>query len=871
MASERLVELLRLGPFTAVDTTTAGPYNRSGHSGTGANPHRITGALCAELGRTNLANVTVGGTGSTLATIAPYAVSASNEQIVGATLSAGVYSRFMYDPALASQALLQYGSATDSAFFDQAVQYGNVLYDNAGHQYSSANPSNTYSWQQPAPAAGQAYAVAAAPGTMNPGTYIYAFSQVVTAPNGAFVHETSSLGQDASPSGLYPYQITLSTNPAVPRIYNDVSGPVNSNTLETTARVSWPTVIGHTIVFVVSWDANPVGGGTNVVISSVSAGTLGTPQLIGSVQQGNINLAFYWIQSALSAGDAITVTFSGSTFSNMPIFDFTGVNNVALTTAAFASYGTNSVSGTSFAANDLTYGFFAARDSGASTLAFIPASSEIYALGIGTAGYYAGMGVESGPIATEASQNITVSATWGGTPTDTSNVAALLVVSGAAAAGTPRLTGTFAGTNVDGSTYTTNVYRQSSNQPVWFFLTNLATNSAYLDTASDLSITSNAQLDPYRDPPPNTPSNLAAIALHKERMWSFTVQNDAQTGNVPQTQLWYSNYGRPWEFDGTNNVMLVGNSATPSGLSGYAGTYGDVPVALISLSSVLLCFKSRTVWVVYGDDASSFVARQFLNVGCRARHSVALAPLPQAVVAFFLTERGVCMTDGYSYQYVSEPIRSVIESLSLADRTNAVGFYSDYAYYISFPQLGQTWAYYTATQDWFGPLPYATSLAFAVPANPSVSGGSGQVNEVTAVRLGGTEIDQWFSGGDLDLGAPQQVSWSGPLTDSGQPGVEKEFASITINAPLQPGISAQVTLSIDPGTTVSPGGGPKQYTWTFDLGAGTTQTVTVPTDYRGFLAQLSVSFTTSTTVPGPAHLYSVVAAGVYGRPYVPHG
>lgn len=647
MASDKLVELLRLGPFKGIETTPAGPYAdpQRGSSGPGANPYRvITKALTAERGRTNLTNITIGGLGSQVVAIAPYVPSPSNEQIIGVTFKSSSYSRFIYDPSVSSQAPLSFGSSTDHTLFTQADQYGNVLYDNAGHQYSSADPLNTYLWQYPAPnGVVQGYAVTPVAGGLAPATYIYAFTQVVSDPADSFSQETSVTGDIPDSSGNYPYQVTL------------------------------------------------------------------------------------------------------------------------------------------------------------------------------------------------------------------------------LAAGGVQISGTFTGTNADGSDYVTNVYRMSSEQPVWYLLTTLTANTPYTDTASDDSLTANAQLIPDRDPPPLGNGVLWPIMLHKELMWVFAVVQNADTNNLPQTQLWWSNPGRPWEFDRVNNVELVGNSATPNGVTSTTGIYGDVPQACVSLSSLGVLFKTRSTWVVYGDDTNTFVVRKLLDIGTRAAASVVVVPLDTSILAFALGEQGVYMTDGYQYAYVSEAIRSVIDSLSLNDRINAVGSYSNHAYYLSFPERGETWAFYTSTGEWLGPLPYATTFAYTVRANPSKWGGTVGIGEVTAVRQGTNYIDQWFSSGDLDLGAPQNVNWSGPLTDCGAPGKEKEFQRIAVNAPVQPGVMVEVTLTLDPGATPT-----KTKTWPpFELANATTHILTVPTDFRGYLAQLSVQLSTVANNQGPAVLYSVVAAGVFGRSYVP--
>jgi hypothetical protein len=68
---------------------------------------------------------------------------------------------------------------------------------------------------------------------------------------------------------------------------------------------------------------------------------------------------------------------------------------------------------------------------------------------------------------------------------------------------------------------------------------------------------------------------------------------------------------------------------------------------------------------------------------------------------------------------------------------------------------------------------------------------------------------------------------------------EKEYTHIVVNAPIQPGVLATVTLTVDPGSNP-----PKVYTWTFDLGKGSSTIGTIPKNFRGYLAQVSVQVVT---------------------------
>jgi hypothetical protein len=379
----------------------------------------------------------------------------------------------------------------------------------------------------------------------------------------------------------------------------------------------------------------------------------------------------------------------------------------------------------------------------------------------------------------------------------------------------------------------------------------------------------NAQMTPTRDAPPVSPTNVGAIAYHKGAAWCLVVnaatitptQNATSTPRsvpIQQMQLWWSKYGIPWEFDTVNNVNVL-DANVPPNVPPYGGTYGEQPIALVSLSSVLLAWTTKNCFATYGDGTtqSPYVTRMLFNIGSRARHSWAVCILDQVgSVAIGLTENGVEMTDGqYAYR-IDEPIRATLDSLVLSDRINAVGFFAHKAYYISFPALGETWAYYLPTGDWFGPLPYATTAAYAVPANPAAPLSTyGTMNEVTAVRGASNVIDSWFAGGDLDLGAVQTVTWSSAQSTCGEPRAQKVIERVSVNAPVQPGVLVTVTVSTEQGT----------WTDVCDLSKGPTSLTTVGVDgggpLVGFLVACTVSMTTSATGVQPAQIWDVTVDG----------
>lgn len=390
----------------------------------------------------------------------------------------------------------------------------------------------------------------------------------------------------------------------------------------------------------------------------------------------------------------------------------------------------------------------------------------------------------------------------------------------------------WSGTNADGTSYTTNLYRQSSNQPTYTLVANISGSADYVDTASDASIVSAVQLQPYRDQPPVMPGaygaaaqqyNYAAVVIHKGRVWCFAVVANSSTNNFPQVQLWYSNLGRPWEFNQAQQVLLLNSDVVPSIGSvpvTYQDLYGNDPLALAPVGSILCAFTKRETWGVYGDDQLSFVARRLFKIGSVSRHAVTEG----AGGVFWLSENGAYFFDGGAPQYDSEGIRGALRSIGTTGITpsqqlQATACFSNMTWYLSFPTLQQTYSYFTVTGKWLSVLPYAPPTASAlmyVPAHPSSYNGS-DLNEVVAARgqTGKAIIDWWFADPNFDLGLAQTCTWTSPVTDSGSAGLQKIYRYVTLLAPVQSGM-ATVTVTVDSQPSVS---------MTFDLSGASTGTV----------------------------------------------
>jgi len=211
--------------------------------------------------------------------------------------------------------------------------------------------------------------------------------------------------------------------------------PVQSATFATGGSLSASKTVtlgvaptnGNTLLLGVAWDANPVGGGSNVTISSVSGGLA----LQANLMEGNVIIAFYRLTGTIAGLQSATVNFSGSTFASAFYVEASGANSVIPTLLGFSTFGTNQVVGnspTSWAptTGDLPYGFFAARD--AATVAAQGGWTEVANLN-NTGGQYAQLEVQQGPATAATPQNVTAQAAWTGSPSDTNNLAALVILS----------------------------------------------------------------------------------------------------------------------------------------------------------------------------------------------------------------------------------------------------------------------------------------------------------------------------------------------------------------------------------------------------------------------------------------------------------
>ena len=381
---------------------------------------------------------------------------------------------------------------------------------------------------------------------------------------------------------------------------------------------------------------------------------------------------------------------------------------------------------------------------------------------------------------------------------------------------------------------TINIYRLGGTSSTWILvgtLNNSTTNpeSQFIDSTPDLSLTGQS-LVLHRDPP----ANFISIENHKDRIWGFgytttyeyqfvintTYPTGAyiQTGPAP-SDLWFSNYIEPWGFDNTDQVLPVGRNAD-----------GDIAVGLASMSSLLVCFKFKSTWAIYGDTQSDFLVRKLFDIGCTSRNSI----IKTYGLVFWQSSRGIFSFDGGDAPvYLSGPIKAFLDSLAPSDLAVATGFSRYRQIYMSYPTQGVTYCMDIDSRQW-SRITWACTNVATDPTNNQ---------EVTATEYNTGNVNSWFAA-DTDLGSAIQSSYTSRIADSNAHAGTKQFRYVLIEAPIQ-----NATLNI--GVYAYSGTSYQYFSANVNLATGNTrQFLSLPPYMSGFTCQLvlSVSSTQKTTI-----------------------
>jgi hypothetical protein len=812
MASESLIELLRLGPFVGMDLTTAELYVKPDMAveSNNVNTTISTGALCAERGRSNLFDVGAhsfgGSTMPAIYVISPVMGTANDpgvlfQGIPGSPTLSGYYD---YNSTIIT-------TVTNSRPYTQAVQFGQVLYTNGGQRFFISNDNTKmYEWQYPA--------------------FQYVTPALATPPP----------SRAPTPTG----SVTVLLLRAQDLLY--FSGSV-------TVGDQLHTVIdGHTIITNVD-NPNPLGtndaDGLDVLASHIVFDINTYYQTGGG--SGLTNKVFASLQPFLTPGTSqiiLTSIFEGVTGNSRTL---TVSSNVGATEG--------------YTANEPTFmqGFAFSGSHG-----YITPGTYFYVF-------------------------TRITTMPDGSTSETSvypdDFASPLVVN--VTYGNDNMTGftspNFTGTNSDGTTFVTNIYRESSNQSGFFFVGTASSNLVeFRDTFSDLQIQGNAQLIEHRDQPPvinaNGSRNQGFLAVHAGRMFVFVVEDGPVTGTPPQpqTQLWHSTYARPWEFDAVNKVLLLdaGVVVHPENTGGqptpvYTDQYGNLPAGLVEVGTELIAFKHRETWSVWGDGSTGnpFSAKTIFPYGCISPTSI----LGLNGFAVWLNESGdEFLFDGSAPQFIGEQIRGALkrspftDGLTSTDLVSACHSYSNQILYLSFPTKGFTYSYSIPGKQWLSKLPYApfTPQGIATTVSSPTTGVGLNQNEVLAVRgTHPTSVDQWFSNANGDLANTYQTfSWKSTHTDSGKPEWRKWYQFVRVTAPKQFG-TINISLTMDNGVDPQ-----RTFSASIDLdGSQVSKTAKFLGNQAkalGFLAQVTVTVMSAPGQPAPIIWAVQLFGGLNDRP-----
>jgi hypothetical protein len=256
-----------------------------------------------------------------------------------------------------------------------------------------------------------------------------------------------------------------------------------------------------------------------------------------------------------------------------------------------------------------------------------------------------------------------------------------------------------------------------------------------------------------------------------------------------------------------NRVWVAGDPANPSRLywsdignpRGWTAANvldldpqdGDQITGLGTAGNVLLVFKRRKVFEVYGlDDGSN--RRVSDNIGCVAHRSIVETPAG----TFFLTlDKGVWSYDGSSLKRMSEQLTPTIQGIVPGNAPLAAGAYFNDHYYLSVStsgsandltldydfQLGSWWLHDNAEAQW---------AVFTGSSTPELYGAKG------------TSVRKCYSAGvTQDEGANFTSYWKGPWHVFGNEHVRKRVRQIRFDGTGT--IDVYVAKDFAPGETLN--------------------------------------------------------------------
>ncbi len=895
MASEEgLQELISVKPFLGLDQSTNELLMKPGFAldSNNVNTSIIRGAMLPERGRTELFDAS--SLVSSITILYP---------VVGPDNAPGV---LFQGPGVLSGLVTGYYDYTTATItnitnanpFTQAVQFLNVVYTNGGQRFfvgqsNSGGPGTAtqmFSWQYPAPAV--TYRELTSPGVPNPTrdgiSILWLYAIAILGFNGSIQQgDVLTITMTIPSDGTFSIAYTVGMGAIGPDdTFEHLSANIASNInkyFTTGAGAAYANKLTATPYTNFDIAANPAPVGTVNPANAIGV-------LLSSNAEGNIG-ATYTIATSMSAGST-----EGFYLPQQPL----AVTQFPTSGLFFRETGSHT-GDTPVVVGNMLGGYYFYLFTRVTTMPDLSVSETSPVLDAQATSFQSYPPVYNGnffPAAYDDPLQVTVGgATYG----SNSSVSFLN--------GNTALTSyQWTGTNADGSTFTTNIYRASSLQAQFQYQLVGNVNSAnttpnavrFTDTFSDLEISGNATLVLHRDPPPFVAPvrtidhlqtyNLGFMAIHQNRIFALVAVNTPITATKnglqyiyqqPQIQLWWSNLARGWEFDLVGQVTLlnadvVSDILNQSELVGgvsypgpdYDSAYGNMPKALCEVGTELMSVMKRENWVTWGDGTTQnpYISKKAVNYGGLAGSTGVLGVRGGM---YFVTESGdVYWYDGSTPQDRDQDIKAAIKLNSLGAGVvssdlaqSCLSFWNDTLYW-SFPAKGYTFSYDTTSNTWMSKLPYSPASRYAIatsPWNPSTFV-SGIPNEVLASRSSAPAVvDQWFSNTGGDAGTNYQLaSWTTPHMDSGHDDWTKWYALVRVKAPKQQGI---VTVSI----TIDNGDEPQQtFSRSFDLSGSqkslTKKFVGVTQKIIGYYARMTISIQ---SIPGqPVPL--VWGVSVYG-------
>lgn len=372
---------------------------------------------------------------------------------------------------------------------------------------------------------------------------------------------------------------------------------------------------------------------------------------------------------------------------------------------------------------------------------------------------------------------------------------------------------------------TINIYRNSSasqsGQPQLignFALSALSGGAVnYVDGYPDASVSGQA-LIMHQDPPPN----FFTMCTHKSRMWGFgfgafgaavEAGSTFHSNLAHGSELWYSAVNQAWSWDNTNQIIDCGRN-----------DQGDNAVALAEVGSVLLAFKNKTTWIIYGSTPADFLQEPLFEIGCISQRLTVQA----YGAVYWIAPNGQIWCYNGQLQYISNDVQNELYALL---SSNAGNFNS-----------GNGWAFERSVFFNVGGVVFEYQIDRNEWWRNGVVCAIGYYNTETAECVGfigaaSTTFASYYQN-EGDLGSNMGSSWTSGVLDCGDPLVTKEFTHVMIE-------SLTYVESVSVQVTVDPGPNQIQQTISAQLNSNKTrQLISLPKGLIGFEVQVQISMVT---------------------------